>query len=332
MAYATEALTHAARCEISLKSIEIVVFVAFRRTAGYVVRSFHVSIDIRRTLTQRSGTKLLSIDHFTGLTTMQRWLVWGCFLLGCFCVGTSMSDQSVFAQEAAPAAAPAPAAAAPPEHKPEESMLWWIIVTSGWIGGFLLVLSMYFIATTGRLFTELRPIKVIPPEVTDQCTAALEKRDLKGLYAVVKEEGSEYSRLVRAGIAELPAGLPEARAAMERTFEVIYSEGERKISMLAVLGTLGTLKGMIGAFSEIAMSEGTVLKASAVAGEISEALLLTFEGVMLSVPAIYLHAVFRNKISHLNEEAFNKAEELVSKVASMAKRPPAAAQASPPSA
>jgi hypothetical protein len=45
-----------------------------------------------------------------------------------------------------------------------------------------------------------------------------------------------------------------------------------------------------------------------------------------------LHAVFRNKISHLNEEAFNKAEELVSKVASMAKRPPAAAQASPPSA
>ena len=215
----------------------------------------------------------------------------------------------------------------------------WIIVTSGWIGLFLLVLSVYFIATTGRLFTELRPVKVIPPQVTDQCAAALEKRDLKGLYAVVKEDNSEYSRLVRAGIAELPLGLPEARAAMERTFEVIYSEGERKISMLAVLGTLGpmigllgTLKGMIGAFGVIAMSEGTAMKASEVAGEISEALLLTFEGVLLSVPAIYLHAVFRNKISHLNDEAFNKAEELVSKVASMAKRPAAAvAPASPPS-
>ena len=275
---------------------------------------------------------------------MQRWLVWGCFLLGCFCAGISLSDQSVWAQEGAAPAAGAPAAGpvaqAPSEHKPSKSKLMWIIVTSGWIGGFLLVLSMYFIATTGRLFTELRPMKVIPPEITDQCTASLEKRDLKGLYAVVKEDSSEYSRLVRTGIAELPAGLPEARSAMERTFEVIYSEGERKISMLAVLGTLGpmigllgTLKGMIGAFGAIAMSEGTVLKASEVAGEISEALLLTFEGVLLSVPAIYLHAVFRNKISHLNDEAFNKAEELVTKVASMAKRPAAAAApAAPPSA
>ena len=275
---------------------------------------------------------------------MQRWLVWGCFLLGCFCVSHSLTGFSAFAQEAAApaAAAPAaPAAAVPaaPEHQVPKSKLMWIIVTSGWIGLFLLVLSVYFIATTGRLFTELRPVKVIPPQVTDQCAAALEKRDLKGLYAVVKEDNSEYSRLVRAGIAELPLGLPEARAAMERTFEVIYSEGERKISMLAVLGTLGpmigllgTLKGMIGAFGVIAMSEGTAMKASEVAGEISEALLLTFEGVLLSVPAIYLHAVFRNKISHLNDEAFNKAEELVSKVASMAKRPAAAAPAAPPSA
>ena len=276
---------------------------------------------------------------------MQRWLVWGCFLLFCLGLGNRMTGISVWAQEGAaaapaPAAAAVPAAAAPPaEHAPSKSKLWWIIVTSGWIGLFLLVLSIYFIATVGRLFTELRPDKVIPPQVIDQCTASLEKRDLKGLYAVVKEDNSEFSRLVRAGIAELPAGLPEARSAMERTFEVIYSEGERKISMLAVLGTLGpmigllgTLKGMIGAFGVIAMSEGTAMKASEVAGEISEALLLTFEGVLLSVPAIYLHAVFRNKISHLNNEAFNKAEELVTKVASMAKRPAAAAAAAPPSA
>ena len=285
---------------------------------------------------------------------MQRWLVWGCFLLFFLGLAHSMTFDSVMAQEAA---APAPGPAAPAagagvpaagggEHGGAVRQIgfWenlqWIVVTSGWIGAFLMILSMYFIATTGRLFTELRPQKVIPPDVTDQCTAAMEKRDLKGLYAVVKEDGSEFSRLVRTGISELPAGLPEARAAMERTFEVIYSEGERKISMLAVLGTLGpmigllgTLKGMIGAFGAIAMSEGTVLRASEVAGEISEALLLTFEGVMLSVPAIYLHAVFRNKISHLNDEAFNKAEELVSKVASMAKRPAAAAApAAPPSA
>lgn len=217
----------------------------------------------------------------------------------------------------------------------------WIIKMSGLIGLVILVLSIYFIATCGKLFTEYRAENVLPPEIADQCNQALEKRDLKGLYAVVKGNESEFSRIVRAGITELPAGLPEARAAMERTADVIHSEGERKISMLAVLGSLGpligllgTLKGMIGAFGEIAKSEGTQLKASAVAGEISHALLLTFEGVMLSVPAIFLHAVFRNKITSLQDYAMGAADELVSKVAGMAKRPASApastTSASPP--
>jgi len=218
----------------------------------------------------------------------------------------------------------------------------WIVKMSGMIGAVILALSIYFVATCGRLFTEYRVEKTVPPAITDQCNAALEKRDLKGLYAVVKGDESEFSRIVRAGISELPAGLPEARAAMERTADVIHSEGERKISMLAVLGSLGpligllgTLKGMIGAFGEIAKSEGTQLKASAVAGEISHALLLTFEGVMLSVPAIFLHAVFRNKITALQDHAAGLADELVSKVAGMAKRPASApastTSAAPPS-
>ena len=41
------------------------------------------------------------------------------------------------------------------------------------------------------------------------------------------------------------------------------------------------------------------LKASEVAGGISEALLLTFEGVALSVPAIYFFALFRNRVVYI---------------------------------
>lgn len=279
---------------------------------------------------------------------MHRCLRWGWFLLLVLAGAQLATNQIAWAQEggAAPAAenAPAGGGAAPAaagggatEHKPAQSKLMWIIETSGWIGAFLLILSIYFLSTSFRLFTELRADKVMPPQILDQCTTSLEKRDLKGLYATVKEEQSEYSRLVRSGIAELPNGIAESRSAMERAYEVIHSEGERKISMLAVLGSLGpmigllgTLKGMIGAFGEIALSEGAVLKASVVAGEISEALLLTFEGVLLSVPAIFFHALFRNKIGTLSEEAFAKAEELVTKVASMAKRPAAAAAPAPP--
>ena len=76
-----------------------------------------------------------------------------------------------------------------------------------------------------------------------------------------KEDDSFFSRLLTTGITELPNGLAEAREAMERVGEAITAEMEKKISMLAVLGTLGpmigllgTLKGMIASFSVIARS------------------------------------------------------------------------------
>ena len=60
---------------------------------------------------------------------------------------------------------------------------------------------------------------------------------------------------------------------------------EKKISPMAVLGTLGpmigllgTLSGMIRSFGEIARSAGQPIKSDRVAKGISEALLLTFEG------------------------------------------------------
>jgi biopolymer transport protein ExbB len=62
-----------------------------------------------------------------------------------------------------------------------------------------------------------------------------------------------------------------------------------------MIGLLGTLKGMISSFSAIAMM-GVEMNASKVANSISEALLLTFEGVALSVPAIFFFALFRNRV------------------------------------
>src|SRR5262249_48822519 len=117
--------------------------------------------------------------------------------------------------------------------------------------------------------------------------------------------------------------------AMERVGEVNTIGLEKKISMLAVLGTLGpmigllgTLKGMIGAFSVIAMSD-TQLKASQVAGNISEALVLTFEGVLLSVPAIYFFALSPNRIMAYSASAMLDADAFVRRLYNAMKSKPA---------
>ena len=158
----------------------------------------------------------------------------------------------------------APAAEAEPKQTVEtESTLAWVVKWSGWIGAVLLLLSIYFVSTVARLFWEMRLEVAAPPETVAQCESLLERRDFKGIYALVKEDDSFFGRLLTTGIADLPNGLAEARDSMERTGETITAEMEKKISMLAVLGTLGpmigllgTLKGMIGAFGQIGKTVG----------------------------------------------------------------------------
>ena len=129
-------------------------------------------------------------------------------------------------------------------------------------------------------------------------------------------------------------GLSDAREAIDRQGEVITVEMEKRISMLAVIGTLGpligllgTLKGMIGSFSVIAMSD-TQLKASEVAGGISEALVLTFEGVGLSVPAIYFFALFKNRVASLSVQTLNAADEFIRRLHAAAHKKPTTEAAS----
>jgi len=221
---------------------------------------------------------------------------------------TAAQDAAAGAPAEAGAAAAAPAAApAGQRHEAPapESFLRWVIRCSGFIGLVILLLSIYFVSTVGRLFWEMRVETAAPPDLIAQCESLLEQRDFKGIYNLVREDDSFFSRALTTGITELPSGLAEAREAMERVGEAITAEMEKKISMLAVLGTLGpmigllgTLKGMISSFSVIARS-GAELKASEVAGGISEALLLTFEGGALSVPAIYFFALFRNRVIYI---------------------------------
>jgi len=142
-----------------------------------------------------------------------------------------------------PGAEPAPPIAVPPavaqpqagqvETKPAEtSQLWWFIVTSGWIGAVILLLSIYFVSTVGKLFLEMRQKVAAPPELIDELTELLQKREFKEIFAVVKDDTTFISRLLATGIAELPNGLAEARDAMERVGEAVTVEMEKKISML----------------------------------------------------------------------------------------------------
>jgi biopolymer transport protein ExbB len=219
-----------------------------------------------------------------------------------------------------------------------ESYLSWFIRCSGLIGLLILGLSFYFVATAIRLFIDLRQDIASPPELISQVASLIDQRDLNGAYQALVDSDTVLGRTLSVGLVELEYGLGEAREVMERVGDAETVEMEKRISMLAVLGTLGpmigligTLKGMISSFSVIAMSD-VQLKSSEVAGGISEALLLTFEGVALSVPAIYLYAVFRNRVYSISTATMLQADELLRRSARVfdARSKPSTAAPPPP--
>lgn len=254
-------------------------------------------------------------------------IAWGAlFIVVAGTVLFALAGDTALAQEAAPAPAAAPAAPAPgpggttAAPATEQSFLMWVIHTSGWIGGIILLLSIYFVMVVVRMFLDLKAEEAATQLDLQACDNLLKSKDLVGLYKLVKQDPSFFGTVLAEGLTELQYGLEDSREAVDRVGDAKTVELEKRISMLAVLGSLGpmigllgTLKGMIASFSAIAMS-GTQLKADQVAAGISEALVLTFEGVALSVPAIYFFAYFKNRISNVTTEAMLAIHEFLRKV------------------
>ena len=221
------------------------------------------------------------------------------------------------------------------DAKPKQvNFLYWLLQVSGPIGILIFALSIYFVAVAIKQAFELRLSVAAPPEMVDAATKLIEEKKPKELMALLNEDDSYFSQALVAGISELRFGIEEAREKLDRKAEVLTVQMERSISILAVIGTLGpmigllgTLKGMISSFSVIAMS-GTALDAARVAEGISEALVITFEGVFLSVPAIFLYSIFRNRIAQISVETTMLADDCLRSVYRLLKSKPGSPETS----
>jgi biopolymer transport protein ExbB len=75
-----------------------------------------------------------------------------------------------------------------------------------------------------------------------------------------------------------------------------------------MMGLLGTVSGMIGAFGKL--SQGGTGDPSLFAGNISEALITTASGLLIALPAIFCYFFFRDRLQSMVAECEETAEEL----------------------
>jgi biopolymer transport protein ExbB len=205
-----------------------------------------------------------------------------------------------------------------------------ILESVGWFFGLVLLgVSIALVALIVLLSMELRLGAAIPPMFVEEFTETVNKRRFKEAYEMAKEDGSFLGRVLTTGMSRLQYGIEDAREASYNMVESIKAGKEQLVTYLATIGTLGPMLGLVGtvwgmilAFMELA-SQDTV-KAQGLASAISHALVVTLLGIGLSVPAIFCHALFRNRLIKLAHDTGNVADDLLTQMYHNSKKAPTA--------
>tara|TARA_R110002110_G_scaffold415561_2_gene650907 strand:- start:118871 stop:119527 length:657 start_codon:yes stop_codon:yes gene_type:complete len=137
--------------------------------------------------------------------------------------------------------------------------------------------------------------------------ALIKKGDYKAVIAAGSQSSTPMSRIISAGIARFTSSQrrDDIESAMEEGVMEALPRLEKRTPYLAtlanvatLLGLLGTIVGLIAAFTAVASAAPTE-KASMLSSSISVAMNTTAFGLMSAIPLLLLHAVLQTRTTEL---------------------------------
>ncbi len=218
-------------------------------------------------------------------------------LLMAFVVVFCVAD--LYAQDlVGPPAAAAPAAA----PAPSSGGFFHVIGSSGPLG-VILWLVLFSAAGAGVYFCvdcmiTIKTEKILPQSLIDNVTEAMAEGDvLKALQSCESDPGP-LANVLTAGFSHVEEGFEVIQEAVGTAADLETEKLMQKITWLSVtanlapmLGLLGTVQGMIAAFSTLATGTPDV---GILAQNIGQALYTTAGGLSIAVPCVTCYYVFRN--------------------------------------
>ena len=159
--------------------------------------------------------------------------------------------------------------------------------------------------------------RFLQEEQLDGAIALAEKNKKSHVARVLGEALAEVKPLLRDRATITAADINSAERAVERQMLIITAELKRGLGILATtgatapfVGLLGTVMGIVNAFTGMAASGGGGSLASVSAG-IAEALITTAFGLIVAIPAVWLYNYFTTKIDFLSVEMTYTSKELI---------------------
>lgn len=225
--------------------------------------------------------------------------------------------------------------------------LFEYVRAGGALGYVLIALSVLAVALVVRNLLVLRKSLLAPADLVTRLSGMLRTGDVAGAArACAEDPGHSFvAGVMQSAIRRCsanPMGAFEARAAVEEAGQVATAKLQRLNNGLGVLaavgpmlGLLGTVIGMIGAFNAIGSLQGAA-RSTELAKFMSLALVNTAQGLVVAVPCTVAFALFRQRIDRMvTDVAADVLEQLSDDLAaglSMAARPGAQAARATPAA
>lgn len=200
--------------------------------------------------------------------------------------------------------------------------LWEYILAGGPVGYTLITMSIVAVALWIILFIELQLPRLAPPDVRDHLARLFrEGNTAEALRYCQRPDNNNFlARLFSGALLRCSRsqfGFLEIRTALEesgaRQIERLYRTCDWVALIAALgpmLGLLGTVFGMIGAFGSISKLQGAA-RSEELAGFMSLALVNTALGLAVAIPCTMMYAIFRRRIDALTERVAEIAEAMI---------------------
>jgi biopolymer transport protein ExbB len=206
----------------------------------------------------------------------------------------------------------------------------WICSSMIWV---LIAMSLASVALIWIAFTANRVEDMLPPAAVESMRRAVAEGRFAEALDGSRTQGSDFGRVLHAALLSAPAGHEAMLRAAESMSDELVIRRLRRIEVLNVfgqvapmIGLFGTVYGMIVAFFTIAQMGGTA-DPVALAGGIGTALVTTFWGLLIAIPALSTFAVVRNRIDAAGTEASREVEQILARFRPATHETPVAALA-----
>ncbi|GGY85826.1 MotA/TolQ/ExbB proton channel family protein [Marinobacter zhanjiangensis] len=166
----------------------------------------------------------------------------------------------------------------------------------------------------------------------------LHRKDLKGALNYARDSGSAMATMIGAGLLRMARKQPreDIEYAMEEGLLEVMPRLEKRTQYLAtlanvatLLGLLGTIFGLIDAFTALGGEEAAGNRQAMLSSSISLAMSTTAFGLIAAIPLLLIHALLQTKTNEI-VDSFEMAGIKVLNLISDANNPAAAPVSAPP--